>query len=253
MARALARRRPQAQASVRRGSRRGDRAEGEVLILALLIAAADLLVPAAPAGHVNDYAKILSQSTQRELEALLTQHEAKTTNQVVVVTLPSLQGRDIADVTYAIGNAWRVGQKGKDNGVVFAVAPHERRMRIEVGKGLEGALTDLETHVIQDDVVKPAFIAGDFDRGVRDGSRAIVQAIQGEFTAPPHAQTQGHGSPWPALIVVIFLVVLFICFPRAGMLLLFSGIGRGGGGGGGGGGFSGGGGSFGGGGSSGSW
>ena len=174
-----------------------------------------------------------------------------------MVTLPSLDGRDIADVTFDIGKKWQVGQKHSDNGVVFAIAPEDKKMRIEVGKGLEGALTDLQTQTIQQEIVIPHFRSGDFDTGILQGSTAIVQAIRGEFKAPAHAvaRTQQSGSSWPTFVVIGILILLFIMFPRAGMLLLFSGFGGrgGGGGGGGGGGFSGGGGSFGGGGSSSSW
>jgi len=220
--------------------------------------AAAFTLPDAPSGHVNDWAHALGPETTAQLEALLRDEEARTSTQIVVVTLPSLDGKDIADVTAEIGKKWKIGQAKKDNGVIFAIAPSERRMRIEVGRGLEGAFTDLQTHVIQDEVVKPAFLAGKIEAGILAGTRAIVAAVHGEFAGQGQPQkTVSRHLTWQLAIPVVLLVLLFLFFPRAGMLFLLMATGRGGRGGGGfgsgGGGFSGGGGSFGGGGSSSSW
>ncbi len=217
------------------------------LLIAVAVAAPQWAPPAEPWGHVNDFARVLDYNAVNRLEAQLTEHERQTSNQVVVVTLPTLDGKDIADVTYELGQRWKIGQHGKDNGVIFAIAPRERKMRIEVGKGLEGALTDLQTHIIQEDVVRPYFRNDRINDGIEVGTTAILQAIRGEFKAPAH--TQSHGGGFPPFLIIFGFIILFIFFPRFGMLLLMSG-GRGGGGGGG---FSGGGGSFGGGGSSSSW
>ncbi len=218
-----------------------------VLALSLVVVAWE--VPAAPSGHVNDYARILSLQTVSGLEQMLSDHERQTTNQIVVVTVPTLDERSIEDASFAIAERWGIGRARRDNGVLFVVAPAEKRMRIEVGKGLEGALTDLQSHVILDEIVRPAFAENDFDRGVRDGARAIIQAIQGEFRAPSADRWPGEsGSPSLHLGMLLLLLLLFLFFPRAGMLLLLAGGGRAGRRG-----FSGGGGRFGGGGASGRW
>jgi uncharacterized protein len=195
---------------------------------------------------VNDYAGILSRSAASEIEQTLATHERETSNQIVIVTVPTLDDRDIADVAFAIGERWGIGKRRKDNGVLFVIAPSEHRTRIEVGKGLEGALTDLQSHVILDDIVAPAFRRGDFDHGVRDGAQAIMQAVRGEFRDPSSATLPFDSSYW-TLGLALLLLVLFLFFPRAGMLLLLMG-GRGGRSR-----FAGGGGRFGGGGASGRW
>ncbi len=172
-----------------------------MLVLTLLLCA-DL---PAPIGRVSDFAHVLSPTTLNVLDHELAAEEEKTSNQIVVVTVPSLDGQSIEDLAIAYGKAWHVGQKGKDNGVVFLIAPSERKMRIEVGKGLEGALTDLQSHVIQDEVVRPAFKRGDFDVGAVAGTRAIVKTIAGEFVAPPRTAGEDHSGAFSLFFVTLFL------------------------------------------------
>ena len=229
------------------------------LVAAMVVSAVQL--PARPEGRVNDLAGVMSAAARQQVETALAAAEARTSNQIVVVTLPSLEGEDIADVGYRIGRTWGIGQQGRDNGVVLVVAVAERKLRIEVGKGLEGALTDLESRVIIDEVIRPELVAGRYDSAIARGTQAIVQAVDGEFQGPgPRAvPTEGsaprRGIPFGALIGLGLLVLLFFISPRTGMLVLGSMMMMGGrrGGGGRSGGFSGGGGSFGGGGASGSW
>lgn len=217
-------------------------------------------------GRVVDDAGILSGDTKTRLTSVLAQLEQKTGDQVVVATLKSLEGDDIADYGYQLGRAWGIGQKGKNNGAILIVAPNEHKVRIEVGYGLEGTLTDAESKLIIENVIIPQFRAGNYDAGVQAGTVEIVRLLGGgkvdlskipEAPQPSH-QDNGGGIPW----VVIALVLIWIVFGRFFWPLLFlprrgwgSGWGGGGFGGGGfgGGGFSGGGGSFGGGGASGSW
>jgi uncharacterized protein len=225
-------------------------------------------------GRVVDDAHVLSPTTVSDLNAKLADLEAKTGRQVVVATLPSLQGDDIADYGYQLGRAWGIGQKGQNNGVLFIVVPSEHKTRIEVGYGLEPILTDALSSVILQEQVLPRFRAGDVEGGVVAGTDAIIQQLSADpatATANVHKATQAaqphRGIPFGAIfgLIVIFLVFSAI-FRRHGgggmgwilpMMILGSGRGGWGGGGGGdfggGGGFSGGGGSFGGGGSSGSW
>jgi len=252
---------------------------------ALLVALAALVfflpAPAARAaltfpplsGQVVDDAHVLSPQTVADLTAKLSALEAKTGRQLVVVTLPSLQGDDIEDYGYQLGRTWGIGQKGKDNGVLLIVAPTERKVRIEVGYGLEPIITDALSSVILQSAVLPKFRAGDVQGGVVAGTDALVD----QLSADPEAAkakadaavqtTRPHGFPIGALITLVILFVIFSSLFRphygGGMgwflpMMILSSAGRGGWGGGGGGGFggggfSGGGGSFGGGGASGGW
>ncbi len=225
-------------------------------------------------GRVVDDAHVLSPQTQADLTAKLAALEAKNGDQLVVVTLPSLQGYPIEDYGYQLGRAWGIGQKGKDNGALFILAPSERKVRIEVGYGLEPMLTDAMSSLILQRAVLPKFRGGDVEGGVAAGTDAIVeqlgldpQAAAAQVRQAEQAAAQRPAarrpSPIQGIIVIIF-VVLFISTILRGRggglwMLPFLFMGGGGGGGrfrdddGGGGGFSGGGGSFGGGGSSGSW
>jgi len=221
-------------------------------------------------GRVVDDAGVLSDDTKSQLTDILAQLEQKTGDQVVVATLKSLQGDDIADYGYKLGRAWGIGQKGKNNGAILIVVPSEHKVRIEVGYGLEGTLTDAASKLIIENVIIPQFRAGNYDAGVLQGTAEIVRLLGGNAVdlskvpqAPqPEHEDHGGGIPW----VVIAVILVWIIFGRFLWPLFFLGGGGwrrggwggggwsgGGGGGFGGGGFSGGGGSFGGGGASGSW
>ncbi len=219
-------------------------------------------------GRVVDDAHVLSPQTQADLTGKLAALEQKTGDQVVVVTLPSLQGYEIEDYGYQLGRAWGIGQKGKNNGALLIVAPNERKVRIEVGYGLEGVLTDAMTSVILQQAVLPKFRAGDVEGGVVAGTDAIIDQLgldPAAAKAKAQAAAQQPAAP-PIHIPIIFIIVLVLFLIRilfgggggglwAAAPFLFMGGGgfRGGEDSFGGGGFGGGGGSFGGGGSSGSW
>lgn len=238
--------------------------------------------PSFPAltGRVVDEAGVLSADTRAELTSMLEQQDKQTGDQVVVVTLKSLQGYQIEDYGYQLGRFWKLGQKGKDNGVVIEIAPNEHRARIDVGYGLEGQLTDAQSKVIIDEIMTPAFKTGDYNGGVLAGTTAVLKTIGGATITQggndvPAQDRQHGGSGHIPIILIVFL--LWIVFGRFFWPLFFlggflggfgggfgggrggfggggfGGGGFGGGGFGGGGGFSGGGGSFGGGGASGSW
>ena len=127
-------------------------------LIALLVAVgAAHAAPTFPplSGRVVDDAGILPQDVRDQLTALLAEHEQQTGNQVVVATIKSLQGNDIAQYGYQLGRAWGIGQKGKNTGAIIIVAPNERKVRIEVGYGLEGALTDAQTKLIIENTILP--------------------------------------------------------------------------------------------------
>jgi uncharacterized protein len=214
---------------------------------------------------VVDQANIIPPDVEAKLTDRLAALEAQTTDQFVIVTLSSLQGYDLADYGYQLGRAWGIGQKGKNNGALIIVAPNERKVRIEVGYGLEGDLTDAKSRVIIDEYMKPAFKKGDYNAGVLEGTKAVLATLGNtNFAAPDYEQIRDDEEAPPGWIttLVIFALIFFFAGRSWFWPLLFMGSmgGRGGWGGGGGwssggggGGFSGGGGSFGGGGASGSW
>ena len=258
------------------------------LLLALLVgpAAAQNFPPLT--GRVVDQANLLSPAQEAELTQKLEALQRASSRQLVVATVPDLQGYDIADYGYQLGRHWGIGQREANNGIILLVAPTEKKVRIEVGYGLEPIVTDALSWQIIRDQILPRFRADDFPGGIMAGADALIQQLQ----APPEAAEQraieaaaarqraqgseDEGSGFPFLIIA-FLVFMFVVpaifgagrggryYRRRGGGLgnvilwgIASGMSGGGGGGGGfsgggGGGFSGGGGSFGGGGASGGW
>lgn len=205
-------------------------------------------------GRVVDEAGILSPAALHSMEAMLEKSERGTTNQVVVVTLKSLQGTSIEDYGYQLGRYWGIGQKDKDNGALLIVAPNERKVRIEVGYGLEGVLTDAISSQIIQGIILPEFRKGRMESGITSGAWAIVHVVSGESLPPMKKEPlQWKGSAWPGFIFLLLWLLLFFVSRKLerrrglGVSRFGSGWGASSGG------FRGGGGSFGGGGSSGSW
>jgi uncharacterized protein len=218
---------------------------------------------------VHDEAGVLSADTEAQLEQFLRNEEDSTSNQIGVYIIKSLDGEDIDQFAYRVATAWKIGTAAKDNGVLMLIALDERMMSIQVGKGLEGVLTDVTAARIRRNEINPHFQQGDYETGVKAGVVAIVRVIHGEYTNddPPLRAKRKKGSPWITLIIIILFVILGSRRGGRGggggisrgawmLPMMLGGMGRSSGGswgGGGGGGSWGGGGSFGGGGSSGSW
>lgn len=263
-----------------------------LLLLALLLVCAgapaavaqsslDAGMPPFPAltGPVVDDAHLLPEEVFDQLSQKLAAYSQANGTQLVVVTLPTLNGYPIDDYGYQLGRHWGIGQKGKNNGVLLIVDAGEKQVRIEVGYGLEGTLTDAQSFLIIHNIIRPRFRQGDYAGGITAGSDAILSVLGGKQLAVEQQQVRDKGGTG----FFMFLVLIFVLLPllRAmlgrggsgypgrmgggwlGWLLLGMLSGGGGGGrgggfggggfGGGGGGFSGGGGSFGGGGASGGW
>ncbi len=132
-------------------------------------------------GRVNDLAGLLSPDTEKRLESELAAFESSDSTQVVVLTVPSLQGETIEGFAIKTAQQWGIGQKGKDNGALLVVSKGDRSVRIEVGRGLEGSLTDALTGRIIDHVIVPEFKKGDFNAGVDKGVQAMMAAARGEY------------------------------------------------------------------------
>lgn len=141
-------------------------------------------------GRVTDNAGVLSAQSRKALTEKLKAHEERTGNQVAVLTIPTLDGEGIEEYAVRVFEAWKLGQKGKDNGVLMIVVPGDRRMRIEVGYGLEGVLTDLMAGRIIQHVMTPRFRNGDYDGGIIEGAAATVRVLEGG-EAPPAAGGTG--------------------------------------------------------------
>jgi uncharacterized protein len=219
-------------------------------------------------GRVVDDAGILSAETKADLTQKLAGLEAKTSRQLVVVTVPSLGGYEISDYGYQLGRAWGIGQAKLNNGILLIVAPTEHKTRIEVGYGLEPIITDAFSSVVIQTQMLPQFRSGDFNGGVEAGVDALIQQLsldpsEAEKRAAaaerlPHGDNSGGALTGFLIMLFIFIAIARVFGGWALLPLLFMGGGGrggfgGGDGGGFGGGFGGGGGSFGGGGSSGSW
>jgi uncharacterized protein len=221
-------------------------------------------------GRVVDQAHLLSPSTEQSLEQQLADFETQTTDQIVVVTINSLEGTSIEDYGYQLGRAWGIGQKDKNNGVLLIVAPKERKVRIEVGYGLEGTLTDAASEQIIQNVILPDFRVGHMEQGVIDGTSAILNTLGGspapELPQPTETffTSQNAGNLVYVMVLLLYLFIRLLIItnlpfmrrhPSLAWLAIMSSTSSGSSssGFGGGGGFSGGGGSFGGGGASGGW
>jgi len=155
-------------------------------------------------GYVNDYANMMSPAVRTKLTNELKEFERTDSTQVVILTIPSLEGLAIEDYSIKVAEAWKVGQKGRDNGILFIVASQERKMRIEIGRGLEGKLTDLTAGRIIDLVVKPRFKRGDFNGGFVAGVAALIDATKGEFKADDAKPSQKKKSFSPLLTILLF-------------------------------------------------
>lgn len=255
------------------------------MLVALLVASSALALDVPPyKGYVNDLADMMSPQAQQTLESRLAELDRTDSTQIAVLTIPSLEGDDLNDFSIRVVDEWKIGQEKSDNGVLLLVSKADRKIRIEVGYGLEGVLTDVLAGQIITNVIGPRFKAGDFDGGFIDGVGAISGAVRGEFEAVTTKQPRGsRRGVLPLIVIPMIMIIAFTeMFGRrrrvvrtqdgklvegrhrsgvgrtASTLFLLSMLGggpRGGGGfGGGGGGFGGfGGGGFGGGGASGGW
>lgn len=158
-------------------------------------------------GRVNDYAQIISRTAVQQLERQLAELERTDSTQIVVLTVPSLQGQNLEEFSIKVAESWKVGQKGFDNGAILLIAKAERKIRIEVGRGLEGKLTDLVSGRIIRGEIAPRFKTGDFDGGVIAGINAVQTVVKGEFKAEPGAMDHSHTKGVSFWVVVLAVMV----------------------------------------------
>ena len=156
-------------------------------------------------GYVNDYAHLLTESTRQELEARLKDHEERTTNQVTVLTIESLEGASLEEYSSGVAESLKIGQKEKDNGILLLVARDDRKIRIEVGYGLEPYLTDAYAGRIIREVITPHFRDGDYDAGIAAGVNAILEKVEGiDELSEPEVVQQDQGF---SLITILLAIV----------------------------------------------
>lgn len=165
-------------------------------------------------GRVNDYAPMLSPQAVSRIEASLAAFEKAEATQIVVLTIPTLAGENLEEYSITVAEAWKIGHKGLDNGVMVLIAKQERKIRIEVGRGLEGKLTDLVSGRIIRNEMTPRFRQGDLEGGIIAGTSAIMAAVKGEYKDKAHSVKKQPTSMPPILGLLVFLA--------AGCLLLAS-------------------------------
>jgi uncharacterized protein len=237
-----------------------------LIVVLPFIAFSQPAIPELWGTRIHDESKILSQDYINRLEQYLKSTEDSTSNQIAVLVIPTLDGYPIEDYTLKVSEKWKLGQKGKDNGILLFIAVDDRKVRIEVGYGLEGILPDALCNQIIRNEIAPHFRQNDYEGGITAAVNAIHQAIKGEYQAEVQKSSgkRGRGGSMIPFLVILGIIILISRLRgggrnrgggwSSGAGWYGGGFGGGfGGGGGGGGGFSGGGGGFGGGGSSGSW
>jgi len=168
-------------------------------------------------GRVNDYAKLLSPEAVRRLDAQLADFERTDSTQVVVLTIASLEGESLEEYSIKVAQAWGIGQKGKDNGALLLVSKGDRKVRIEVGYGLEGVLTDALSGRIISQSITPAFKAGNFDAGVEAGVSAIIAASRGEYQGTPSKERAANKGNDDNAFFGLFILAMILTAVLSGL------------------------------------
>lgn len=182
-------------------------------------------IPAKPQGWVSDFAGIMSDMTKSQIDTLFAEVKKSTGAEIAVVTVPSLEGMSVEEYAVRLFEKWGIGEKDKDNGVLFLIAPNERKTRIEVGYGLEPVITDGRAGEIIRETVIPFFKAGDYDQGILQGSGQIAALVTGKEFVPsvpiPRSEPQKDSEPWPVKVGIMLFFALFITL---GFLALGAGL-----------------------------
>jgi uncharacterized protein len=170
-------------------------------------------------GHVNDYAGMMSQETRLKIENELKAFEQSDSTQIAILTIPSLEGEVLEQYSIKVAEAWKIGQKGKDNGAILIVSLQDRKTRIEVGRGLEGKLTDLMAGRIVNFVINPRFKRNDFDGGFIAATQAIIDATRGEFKADERPATARKKQSSSLPVLFIFGAIALLTLGRISRVL----------------------------------
>ncbi|MEW6337383.1 MAG: TPM domain-containing protein [Acidobacteriota bacterium] len=191
---------------------------------ALLLLAATVSAKEVPflSGRVNDLAGLLDANQRERVEARLAALEQATGAQVAVLTVDSLEGEVLEDYTMRVVETWKLGRQGHDDGVLFLVAVSDRKMRLEVGYGLEGTLTDALTRRILDNVVRPRFKAGDFGGGIEAGVESIAGTLQGQDVVPAEAPAGAPAAPPPLAARIVGMVIFTLVVSAFSVIAVIS-------------------------------
>ncbi|RMG98070.1 MAG: TPM domain-containing protein, partial [Candidatus Dadabacteria bacterium] len=181
-----------------------------LVLLAFALAAAGLEVPPRPLGRVSDFAGLLKPQERARIEAKLAEIEERTSNQFAVAIFPSLEGEDLEDFSIRLAEAWKIGQKGRDNGVILLVFLEERKVRIEVGYGLEGAIPDVLAGRIIREVLAPRFRQGDYAGGILAAVDALDRASRGEFTPAAKPERSQRVPPFVGVLPFVLFAIFFL-------------------------------------------
>jgi uncharacterized protein len=201
----------------------------KIRLLSLLLLAGVLLSLLAPSlskalevpplrGRVNDYANLLPPERARALEAQLEKFEQETGHQIAVLTIPSLEGDSLEEFSIRVAETWKIGKKGFDNGAILLIARDDRRLRIEVGYGLEGVLPDAIASRIIREVITPRFRSGDYTGGIEAGVDSILKVAKGEVlperARPAPGRTPSEGASLHNILMITAMLALFIGMTR---------------------------------------
>ena len=199
------------------------RAIALVAAIALTPLAAALEVPYL-SGRVNDTADLVPPEVEQRIEEKLAALEAATGAQMAVLTIPSLEGEVLEEYSLEVAETWQLGRAEQDDGVLMLIARDDRKMRIEVGYGLEGDLTDAQAGRILNNILRPAFRAGDFGGGIEGGVDAVIGTLQGRDVIPPDPSPSPANdiSDAPILFQIFFLGIFLLVVGSFSMIALFS-------------------------------
>ena len=181
-----------------------------LILLCALTTLAQKTVPEHGGHWVHDEAGILSPQTIGQLKSMLKTDRDSTSNQIAVLLIKNLDGGDIDEYANRVFNKWKLGDEKKDNGILFLVAMEEKQMRIEVGAGLEGVLTDVQSSRINRNEVAPYFRRGEYEQGIVAGVVSIIQTIKGEYKndSPVARKSKKGRSPFVTLIIIIVFLII---------------------------------------------
>jgi len=166
--------------------------------------------PGTPTGFVNDYAGMMSESERQSLETKLADFEKETSNEISVVVVPNLDGDMIENFAIKLFEDWKIGKAKNDNGILMLIAKEDRKMRIEVGYGLEGALTDAQSFWIIDDIMKPAFAEEKYYQGIDQAVDKIIAATQGEYVPESQGSKEPGGFNWGTIFWLGLFAIMWI-------------------------------------------
>lgn len=189
---------------------------GMFSLISLSVVAQNIPQRNSPPKLVNDFADVLSAEEENQLEQKLVAYDDSTSNQIVVLTIPTIDGFPVEEYALKVLREWGIGNKKTNNGVLILAVMNDRKLRIEVGYGLEGALPDITCKQIIRNNLTPNFKSGNYYQGFLEASNSIIQAAAGEYTAPDDYNNRDKKSPSVGKIILFIIIFLLIAFVKRG-------------------------------------